>query len=154
MLSAEERQEIDREIDHMPRKDAACIEALKTVQRHRGWVSDEGLADVAEYLDMSLEEVEGVATFYNLIFRKPVGDHVIMICDSVTCWIDGYREILNALDDILNISLGETTEDGKFTLLPIPCLGACDRAPALMIDTDLHGEVTPEKLREILEQYK
>ncbi|HKJ68482.1 MAG TPA: NADH-quinone oxidoreductase subunit NuoE [bacterium] len=153
MLSDQEKHEIDQEIRHMPNKKAACIEALKAVQRHRGWVSDEGVADIAEYLEISPDEVDSVATFYNLIFRKPVGEHVIMICDSVSCWIDGYEQILQALRDALGITLGETTEDGKFTLLPIQCLGTCDHAPALMIDTDLHRDLKPENITEILEQY-
>ncbi len=154
MLSEEEKREIDREIRHMPNKQAASIEALKAVQRHRRWVSDEGIRDIAGYLEMSPDEVDSVATFYNLIFRKPVGEHVIMICDSVSCWIEGYNDILNAVQEYLGIGLGGTTSDGKFTLLPIPCLGTCDHAPALMIDTDLHRDLTPEKIIEILDQYK
>ncbi|MEJ2050032.1 MAG: NAD(P)H-dependent oxidoreductase subunit E, partial [Calditrichota bacterium] len=85
MLSEEERREIDEELSNMPNRKAACIEALKAVKKHRKWVSEEGIADIAEYLDMSAEEVDSIATFYNLIFRKPVGDHVIMICDSISC---------------------------------------------------------------------
>ncbi|MBD3273774.1 MAG: NADH-quinone oxidoreductase subunit NuoE [Candidatus Marinimicrobia bacterium] len=154
MLSPEEKKEIDKEIAHVPDRKSASIEALKTVQRHRGWVSDEGIKDISDYLGMSPDELDSVATFYNLIFRQPVGDHVIMICDSVSCWIDGYQGILQMLNEQLGITLGETTEDGKFTLLPIPCLGTCDRAPAMMVDTDLHRDLTPEKIGEILEQYK
>lgn len=154
MLSEEERREIDEEIQNMPNRKAACIEALKAVQRHRRWVSDEGIADIAEYLEMSPDEVDSVATFYNLIFRKPVGEHVIRICDSVSCWVTGYRDILNTLQESLGISLGETTADGKFTLLPIQCLGTCDHAPALMIDSDLHRDLGPDQIGEILAEYK
>ncbi len=153
MLSEQEKREIDQEIRHMPNKKAACIEALKSVQRHRGWVSDEGVADIAEYLEISPDEVDSVATFYNLIFRKPVGEHVIFICDSVSCWIEGYEKILQTLQETLGITLGETTDDGKFTLLPIQCLGTCDHAPALMIDTDLHRDLEPEDISKILEEY-
>jgi len=153
MLSPEEKQEIDHELEHTPDKQSACIDALKVVQRHRKWVSDEGIQDIAEYLDMSPEALDSVATFYNLIFRKPVGDHVIMICDSVSCWINDYDGIRGYLSEKLQIGLGETTSDGKFTLLPIQCLGTCDHAPAMMVDNDTHRDLTPEKIDSILEQY-
>ena len=98
--------------------------------------------------------MDGVATFYNLIFRKPVGRHVILICDSISCWILGYEGILDRLRSRLGIRVGETTPDSRFTLLPICCLGACDRAPAIMVDDDLYGDVTPDGLDEILEKYQ
>ncbi len=154
MLTDEEKQEIEKHIAIYPQKRAACIEALKVVQKKRGWVSDEMLKHVAEYLEMTSDELDSVATFYNLIFRKPVGRHVILICDSLTCWIMGYESLLSHLSDKLKIGLGDTTEDGRFTLLPIPCLGDCDHAPVLMIDEDLHRNLTPEKIDKILEQYK
>ena len=90
MLTAEEINEIETEAAHYPRREAVCIDALKIVQRHRGWVSDESLRDIAGHLGMSPTDLDSVATFYNLIFRKPVGRHVIMVCDSVSCWIMGY----------------------------------------------------------------
>jgi NADH-quinone oxidoreductase subunit E len=102
---------------------------------------------------MTVDELEGVASFYNLIFRKPVGRHVILICDSISCWIMGYERMREHLTTRLGINLGETTADGRFTLLPIDCLGACDHAPALMIDDDLHGDLDPEKIDEILNKY-
>ena len=117
MLSPEERQEIEAEIAHYPDKRAVCIDAMKVVQHHRGWVSDEALGDVAELLEMSVDELDSVATFYNLIFRKPVGRHVIMVCDSVSCWIMGYDRVREHLISRLGIKLGETTPDGRFTLL-------------------------------------
>ena len=90
MLTAEEINEIETEAARYPKRDAVCIDALKIVQRHRGWVSDESVRDIAGHLGMSPTDLDSVATFYNLIFRKPVGRHVIMICDSVSCWIMGY----------------------------------------------------------------
>jgi NADH-quinone oxidoreductase subunit E len=150
MLTPVERQEIDHEIHLYEHKQAACIEAMKVVQKHRGWVSDEAIRDIADCLEMSPAEVDSVATFYNLIFRKPVGKHVIMTCDSVSCWIMGYESIREHLSKKLGIKLGETTPDGKFTLLPVVCLGACDHAPAMMVGDTLHGDLTPEKIDEIL----
>lgn len=154
MLSAEEQTEIQSEMAHYPDKKSVCIDAMKIVQRHRGWVSDENLRDIAEYLGMSEDELDGVATFYNLIFRKPVGRHVVMVCDSVSCWIMGYSRVCERLTSRLGIQLGETTADKRFTLLPIVCLGACDHAPVMMIDEDLHRDLNPQKLDSILDQYK
>jgi NADH-quinone oxidoreductase subunit E len=135
-------------------KRAASIEALKVVQQHRGWVSDEALDEVAELLEMTPDELDGVATFYNLIFRKPVGRHVILVCDSVSCWIMGYDNLRDHLKSRLGIDLGETTADGRFTLLPSVCLGACDHAPVMMIDDDLHLDLTPERIDQILAGYE
>jgi NADH-quinone oxidoreductase subunit E len=158
MLTAEEKKEIEGHIKEYPQRSAACIEALKVIQKHRRWVSDESITDLAEILEMTEEELDGVATFYNMVFRKPVGRHVILICDSVSCWIMGYQNIFKYLNEKLGIKFGETTKDDRFTLLPIPCLGTCDHAPAMMIDNDLHRDLSPDKLGEkldmILENYK
>lgn len=153
MLTDEERREIEAELPHYDQKRAACVEAMKILQRHRGWLSDEALGDVAEFMGMTLEELDSVATFYNMIFRKPVGRHAILICNSVSCWIMGYGGLRDHLTSRLGIDLGQTTADGRFTLLPNVCLGTCDHAPALMIDDDLHRDLDPEKLDAILERY-
>jgi NADH-quinone oxidoreductase subunit E len=154
MLSNEERHEIEEEIKIFPHKQAACIEALKIIQKHRRWVSDEGVKDISEILEMTPDEIDSVATFYNLIFRRPVGKHVILVCDSVSCWVMGYEKIKKELEKKLGVEFGGTTADDRFTLLPVPCLGTCDRAPAIMIDDDLHQDLTTESLDKILEQYK
>ncbi len=153
-LSAEERREIEAEFPRYPTRRAVCIDAMKIVQRHRGWISDESLEDIAQLLEMSLDELDGVATFYNLLFRKPVGRHVVLLCDSVSCWIMGYDRLRERLCSKLGARLGETTADGRFTLLPIVCLGACDHAPAMMVDEDLHRDLDPEKAEQALENYK
>lgn len=154
MLSPEEIHEIEHAISLVPVRKAAGIEALKIVQEHRRWVSDESLHDVAAYMKMSPEELDSVATFYNMIFRKPVGRHVILVCDSISCWVMGYENILAHLTSRLGIKLGQTTKDDRFTLLPNVCLGTCDCAPALMIDNDLYRNLTTDKLDEILEKYQ
>ncbi len=154
MLSAEEIEEIDQEIAIVPYRKAACIEALKIVQNKTGWISDEQLFEIAEYLQMSTEELDSVATFYNLIFRKPVGRNIILLCDSISCYVMGYEKIYDHLKSVLQIKFGETTSDGRFTLLPNPCLGTCDCAPALMINSNLYRNLNAEKLNEILEDYK
>jgi len=154
MLTEEEKKEIQEEVKHYPIKRAACIEALKAVQNHRGWISDENIKDIAAELDMSAEELDSVATFYNLVFRHPVGRNVILMCDSISCWVMGYDKLYDYLQEKLGVQFGQTTKDDLFTLLPIPCLGTCDRAPALMINNDLYRDLTVEKLDEILDRYK
>jgi NADH-quinone oxidoreductase subunit E len=154
MLTAEEKNEIAAEFYRYEQKSAVGVEALQIVQRHRGWVADDALVDVAEFLEMTPAELEAVATFYNLIFRKPVGRHIILVCDSVSCWIMGYDLILQHLQDRLAVALGGTSSDGVFTLLPIVCLGACDQAPAMMIDDRLYGNLNPAKIDEILATYR
>jgi NADH-quinone oxidoreductase subunit E len=153
MLSEIERAKIEEEVRLHEHPRAAVSEALLIVQESRGWVPDDAIADIAGILGMGKPEVEGIATFYELIFRKPVGKHVIMLCDSVSCWVTGERRILARLKERLGIDLGETTPDGAFTLLPIGCLGACDRGPALMIDGKLFDSLTPERVDEILAQH-
>ena len=154
MLTTEERQEIEAELTHYPTKEAVCIDAMKIVQRHRGWVSDESIRDIGELLEMSTADLDAVATFYNLIFRKPVGRHVIMLCDSVSCWIMGYDRVREHLKAKLGIGFGETTADNRFTLLPVVCLGACDRAPAMIIDNDLYVDLEPAGIDKLLDGCK
>jgi NADH-quinone oxidoreductase subunit E len=152
-LSDAERAQIQKEVSHYPTKEAACVEAMKVVQQQHRWVSDEHLKDVAALLGMTPDELDAVATFYNLIFRKPVGRHVALVCDSVSCWIKGSDAIRRRLEECLNIKMGETTPDGRMTLLPIVCLGACDHAPVMMVDDDLHRDVDPHSVDRIAERY-
>jgi NADH-quinone oxidoreductase subunit E len=104
-------------------------------------------------MDMSTEELDSVATFYNLLFRQPIGRHIILLCDSISCWVMGYENLRTEIESRLNIKYGQTTLDGRYTLLPNCCLGTCDCAPALMIDNDLYRNVTLEQLDEILNKY-
>jgi NADH-quinone oxidoreductase subunit E len=153
MLTAQEKELIDKAISEVPVKKAAGIEALKIVQENRRWISDDSLKAIAAYMEISPEELDSVATFYNMIFRRPVGRHIILVCDSISCWVMGYENILRHLTEKLEITLGETTSDGRFTLLPNCCLGTCDCAPALMIDNDLYRNLTVDMLEDILKQY-
>jgi NADH-quinone oxidoreductase subunit E len=154
MLTEQEIREINAELAHCTTKASASVEALNIVQRHRGWVSDEAVKYVAAMLDMTSDELDAVATFYSFIFRRPVGRHVILICDSISCWVVGYHPLLDLLEKQLGITFGGTTDDKRFTLLPVSCLGACDRAPVLMVDDDLYGPVAPEMMDEILRKYE
>jgi NADH-quinone oxidoreductase subunit E len=154
VLTLQEMAAIDHELEHVPYKSGAAIDALKIVQAGRGWVSDESLQAIAKYLDMSAEELEGVATFYNLIYRRPVGEKVILFCDSVSCWISGCDSIKATISDTLGVDYGETTEDNRYTLLPVPCLGACDRAPVMMVGDDLVTHLDTHKISEIFTSSK
>jgi NADH-quinone oxidoreductase subunit E len=153
MLTDRERQRIEAEARSYPNPRAAVPEALKIVQDHRGWVPDKAVREIAELLGLSPATVDSTATFYNLILREPAGRHVIFICDNVSCWVTGYHAIRDHLCERLGIGLGETTEDKRFTLLPAACLGECDRAPAMMVDGDVFGNLNPEMLDAILAKY-
>lgn len=154
MLSGEERKEIEMKLADYPDKQAMSIESMLIVQRHRGWVSEESMHDLSELLGLSIADLDGVATFYNLIRRKPVGRHVALLCDSVSCWIMGCERVRDRLCSSLGTPLGGTTADGRFTLLPIVCLGACDHAPAMMIDGKLHEDLDEQRIEEVLAQYE
>lgn len=154
MLTKEEIEEINNEIKQYPYPAVACIDALKIVQQHRGWVSDESVKDIAQLLNISNEEVDGVSTFYSRIYRKPVGRNVILICDSVSCMIMGYGSLYDFISEKLGISFGGTTPDGRFTLLPNSCLGDCDNAPVMMINNDHYNRLTAEMIDDLLIRYK
>ena len=154
MLSEIERRELEDAVTHYPDKRGAAIDALLTVQRHRGWISDDTLHEIAQFLEITDEDLDSIATFYNLVFRKPVGRHVAFVCDSISCWIKGCEQVREQLRKQYDIDLGQTTSDGRLTVLPIACLGHCERAPAIMIDQDVYGDVTADKVEPIMEKYK
>ena len=142
--------EIEREIQHLPDRQSAAIDALKIVQLHRGWISDNSLAAIAQLLGMSVDELDGIATFYNLIYRQPVGENVILFCDSVSCWLMDGEKVCKKLSEKLEIEFGQTSADNKYTLLPVTCLGDCDHAPAMMVGDELHHDLTVDNLDEHL----
>ncbi|OAN88308.1 NADH-quinone oxidoreductase subunit E [Marinobacter sp. EhC06] len=152
-LHPEDEGAMRAEASHYEQPQAACIEALKIVQHRHGWVPDDAIPAIARVLGVGPASVEGVATFYSLIFRQPVGRHVILVCDSSSCFLTGSDQLREKLTDRLGIGLGQTTPDGRFTLLPVCCLGACDGGPAMMIGDDVYGPVDEEDLADILEGY-
>ena len=154
MLTEEERREILEEVKHYPYPAVACIDALKIIQHYRGWISDDSVKDIAQVLSMSNEEVDGVATFYSRIYRKPVGRNVILLCDSVSCMIMGYETLYNYISKKFGIGFGETTPDGRFTILPVSCLGDCNNGPVMMINNDHFNNLTVEKVDKLLDCYK
>ncbi len=150
MLSEQELIEIEEELKNLPTRRSGSIDALKIVQKHQGHVSDEALADLAQVLGSTKAELDTVATFYNLIYRQPVGKHVIHVCDSISCFVCGGADMAGYLKKKLGIEFGQTTSDGLYTLLPIVCLGHCEQAPAMMMDWEIFGNLTPEKIDEVL----
>ena len=149
-LTEKEIAEIESEISHLPNRPSAAIDALKIVQSYRGWISDESLNAIAKLLGMSAGELDGIATFYNLIYRQPVGEKVILYCDSVSCWLMDGDAVCEKIKQKLDIDYGETTADNKYTLLPVTCLGDCDHAPAMMVGDELHHDLTIDNIEEHL----
>ncbi len=127
-----------------------AVDVLFAYQAHLGWLSDEAVTEAAGLLGMTPLELDEVATFYSLLYRRPVGRHVIHVCDGTVCWMQGHESVLDHLKRTLGIGPGETTADGLFTLLPVCCIGYCDRAPAMLVDLKVHGNLTPEGIDEIL----
>jgi NADH-quinone oxidoreductase subunit E len=138
-------------VDH-PRE--LAVDMMVALQNHYGYLTDEALQEGADLLGMTTLEMEELATFYDFIFREPVGKYVIMVCDSVVCWMNGYASVVDHLCSRLGIQLGETTEDKLFSLLPVACIGYCDRSPAMLVNRRVYGFLTPERIDEILQRLK
>jgi NADH-quinone oxidoreductase subunit E len=153
-LSDDEIRQLDGILRHYPDRRAAAATAMRLVQARRHWLSDEAMVDLGEYLGVTVAELDSIATFGNMVFRKPVGRHIVLVCDSFACWSLGYAELRAAVEAELGVGMGQTTADGRFTLLPIVCLAACDRGPAMMVDDELHGPVSPDQLAGILGVYE
>lgn len=153
ILTVAEIAAIHEFMHHYPHARAASLDALKIVQKRNGWVDDAQVNAIANLLDIPVTDIDGVATFFNRIYRQPVGRHVILICDSVACYLTGYEALSTAFRTELGIEYGQTTTDGRFTILPICCLGNCDKGPAVLIDEDTYGPVQPEEVAQLLELY-
>ncbi len=138
-------------VDH-PRE--LVVDVLFALQAHYGFVTDEAVEEAADLLGMTPVEVDEVATFYTFVYRRPVGKYVIHVCDSVICWLEGGRTLQEHLSQKLGIAPGETTEDGLFTLLPVCCIGYCDRAPAILINKKVYGPLTPKKIDHLIDELR
>jgi len=132
------------------------LEMLHDLQDHNSqhYLSNEALAGVASYLNLPLSEVKGVASFYSMFSFTPRGRHVIRVCESPPCQLCGATTVLEELKRVLGVGLGETTKDNQFTLETTSCLGACGVAPAMMIDDEVYGNLTPERIRAIIERIR
>jgi len=145
-LKIELQQRVARAVT--PRE--AAVDVMKELQRHCGWLTDEAVQEAAEILGLSPLQIEELATFYEMIYRRPVGRHVIHVCDSISCWAMGGESLLKQFERLLGITVGATTADGLFTLLPCCCLGNCGNAPAVMVAERQFGPVTPEQAEDIV----
>jgi len=131
----------------------SLIPILHALQDSMGYLSSEAMEEVADWLSIPASEVYGTATFYTLFATKPLGRHVIRLCDSTPCHIEGSKTIKGAIEKHLGISAGQTTDDGQFTFEIVSCFGLCGVAPAIMVDEDVYGNLTPEAMPAILSKY-
>lgn len=130
----------------------ALVEILRDVSQAAGYVTPEAIATIAQRLGLPQSQVHSVASFYSLISLKPLGKHVIRFCQDAPCHVAGGREVWEALEQTLGIPFGATTDDGIWTLLPTSCIGACSVGPVMLVDDEIYGNLTPDRVREIVAQ--
>jgi NADH-quinone oxidoreductase subunit E len=129
------------------------LNMIKEAQAENGSVSEGAIADMAQALQLPIGDVYGVTTFYSFLSTRPLGRHVIRICKGVPCFLQEGETMAAAIERELGIGPGETTADGRFTFELTNCIGACDQAPAMLVDDEVYGDLTPEKIREILQSF-
>jgi NADH-quinone oxidoreductase subunit E len=154
-LAPSTRKEITALRDRYPQPRSAILPCLWAVQNELGFLSAEGMAEVAEVLRLAPSEVQAVSTFYSMYFNKPAGDHHVVVCVNVSCALRGADEIVGHLERRLGVPSGGTTADGKFTWeSTVECLGACGGAPAMQVDHQSHENLTPERVDGIVERLR
>lgn len=147
-------EEIARILSRYPVKQSASMPLLWLAQREHGYITPDDVREVGEILELSPAEVQSVVSFYSMFHDHPVGRHIIMVCESFSCAILGGEDLLEILRDKLGVDVGETTADGRFTLETESCLGACNLAPVMLVDRDLHTHLAPDTLDAILARYQ
>jgi NADH-quinone oxidoreductase subunit E len=148
------REKLQQQIAAVEHPRELAVDVMFALQAHYGYLSDRAMAEAAELLGMTPLELEELATFYTFTYREPVGRYVIHVCDSLICWMEGYRSVRDYLCERLEIQPGQTTSDNRFTLLPVCCIGYCDYAPAMLINRKVYGNLTPQKIDAILESLR
>jgi NADH-quinone oxidoreductase subunit E len=133
---------------------AALIPVLHEVQKEYGWLSTESMTETAEILGIPPSQVQNVATFYTMFFTRPVGKHIIWQCGTLSCALRGAEHVEHYLSEKLGIKVGETTPDGRITLLGAECLASCGTAPVILVDDELHENLTREKIDQVIERIK
>lgn len=133
---------------------SALLPVLREVQNEVGWLSNDSMDEVADLLNIPASSVQNVATFYTMYFTKPVGKHIIWQCRTLSCALRGAEHVEHYLCEKLGVKIGETTADGKITLMEAECLASCGTAPAMLVDNTLHENLTKEKVDEIIEKLK
>ncbi len=155
MFTAEAKEQLDNIIKKYPTKKAALLPALWLAQeQYDGWLPAEAMREVADYLDLPPAEVQGVATFYTMYNKEPVGKFHIEVCHNIACMVRGSDELIEHIGGKLGIEAGQTTADGKFTLNAAECLGACANAPCLMIAEKYYEDVTTASADALIEELK
>ncbi|WZL72485.1 NADH-quinone oxidoreductase subunit NuoE [Clostridiaceae bacterium 35-E11] len=140
-------------IEKYPKQQRFTLAILQDIQRLYNYIPRESMKILSEYMDMPLSKLYSMATFYKALSLKPKGKYIIKVCDGTACHIRSSMIILNELEKVLNIKAGDTTEDGRFSLETVNCLGSCAIAPVMVINDDYYGKVTPSEVREILSKY-
>lgn len=153
MLSDDVRERIRLAGLCYPDPRAALLPALRIAQAELGRLSDDTLRSIAALLDLPEPDVEGTASFYSLLRRRPAGRHMISVCHNLPCTLLGAEQLIEHLRNRLGVGEDEVTPDGRFSYCRIECIGRCDGAPAMLVDDDYHGDLTPEKIDEILGKY-
>lgn len=154
MLSDQSKKRIEALKARYQKPQSVILAALWMWQDEHGWVSEEGMKEVAGLLDLPYQEVLGVVTFYTMFNKRPVGKHKIEVCTNVSCMIKNSDRILEHIQDRLKIGIGETTPDKRFTLVEAECLGACGGAPAMQVDDTYYEHLDPAKIDSILDELK
>lgn len=149
-----EREELQEMLNKHKGKKGALIPALQEIQNHYGYLKKEAIQEVSRSLQLSLSHVYGVATFYAQFHLKPRGRWVIRVCLGTACHVRGAEKILQKVKDNLKIGPGETTEDLRFTIEPVACIGCCGLAPVMMINDNTHGRLKPDEIGKILDLYE
>ena len=146
-----QRAELDRILSRYPTKQAALLPALWMLQDARGWVSEGGMAEVAEVLGLTPAYVKGVVTFYTMYHQHPVGRHFVQVCTTTPCNVCGAEEVVQAMLKATGCpDLGLTSPDGRFTVIEVECLGACGFATPIMVNNDFIESVTPESVARLV----
>ena len=154
ILSQSIIQKIEVEAEKYPSRRAAVKSALRYAQAEHGWINEAVVGAVAEVLNLELIEVFEVATFYDMFYTRPVGRFPVRVCTNISCLLRGADKIMDSLCERLGVEAGGTTPDGRFTVFPAECLGACGGAPMMSVGDDYHEDLTTEGLDAILERYR
>jgi NADH-quinone oxidoreductase E subunit len=150
VLSENVKAEIKQFKGKYPDPRSALLTALHAAQQEHGWLSPEVMHDVAEVMGLPPTEVASVASFYTMFNRQPVGENLIQVCTNISCSLLGAEHIVEYIKNKLGIDVGETTSDGKFTLVIVECLGSCGTAPMMQINDTYYENLTEEKIDQIL----
>jgi NADH-quinone oxidoreductase subunit E len=154
MIPPELREQLKAGIKKAEDPREQAINAMFLIQRHYGYLTDEGVREAADLLGMTPLELEELATFYDFIYREPVGRYVLHVCDGVVCWMFHEGSLFDYMCRKLEVCAGQVSADGMFTVLPTACIGYCDHAPAMIVNGRFYGTLTPEKIDLILERLR